>query len=193
MVLQDSELVRRLLDSVESRRIVVTPLIDPANQIGPSSIDVRLGGSFKIPMTSHIPYIDPKQSAEVHRYLRPLDVSFDDDFYLHPGEFVLASTLEFIRVPPDLACRIEGRSSWGRLGLLVHATAGFIDPGFSGTVTFELLNAGKLPIRLQPGMRMAQLCFMTLGGEPIRPYNKRPGSKYNNTLFAEGSRIWQDS
>jgi dCTP deaminase len=136
--------------------------------------------------------INPAESALVERYLQSVDVRFNEKFFLHPGEFVLASTLEFIRVPADLACRIEGRSSWGRMGLLVHATAGFVDPGYSGSLTFELYNAGRLPIELRPGMRMAQLCFLHLDGIPWLPYNKRPGSKYSNSLFAEGSRIWQD-
>jgi dCTP deaminase len=192
MVLHDAELVKRLTEKDESKRIVITPLINPAKQIGASSIDVALGGNFKIPLTSHIAAIDPSKSEAVQRYLRSVEVSFGESFYLHPGEFVLASTLEFIRVPADLACRIEGRSSWGRLGLLVHATAGFVDPGYSGSLTFELFNAGQLPIELKPGMNMAQLCFFHLDGIPLRPYNKRPGSKYNNSLFAEGSRIWQD-
>lgn len=192
MVLQDAELVKRLTEEDLSKRIVITPLIDPAKQIGPSSIDVSLGGNFKVPVTSQIPAIDPSDPELVQRYLRSIEVSFGECFYLHPGEFVLASTLEFIRVPSDLACRIEGRSSWGRLGLLVHATAGFVDPGYSGSLTFELFNAGKLPIALKLGMYMAQLCFFHLDGNPWRPYNKRPGSKYNNSLFAEGSRIWQD-
>ncbi len=193
MVLQDAEIVKRLIAKDESKRLVITPLINPAKQIGPSSVDVSLGGNFKIPMTSHIGAIDPAESEVVQRYLRSIEVGLDESFYLHPGEFVLASTLEFIRVPSDLACRIEGRSSWGRLGLLVHATAGFVDPGYSGSLTFELFNAGKLPIKLKPGMKMAQLCFFHLDGLPWRPYNKRPGSKYNNSLFAEGSRIWKDT
>jgi len=192
MILQDAEIIKRLTAVEPSERIVITPLIDPAVQIGPSSVDVRLGSNFKIPMTSQMSGIDPKKSELVERYLRSVEVRFEENFYLHPGEFVLASTLEFIRVPADLACRIEGRSSWGRMGLLVHATAGFVDPGFSGSLTFELYNAGKLPIALKPGMRMAQLCFLHLDGKPWRPYNKRPGSKYNNSLFAEGSRISQD-
>jgi dCTP deaminase len=192
MVLQDAELVRRLTAEDESKRIIITPLIDPAKQIGPCSIDVSLGGNFKIPMTSQIAAIDPRKSESVQRYLRSVEVRLEEPFFLHPGEFVLASTLEFIRVPSDLACRIEGRSSWGRLGLLVHATAGFVDPGYSGSLTFELFNAGKLPIELKLGMRMAQLCFFHLDGIPLRPYDKRSGSKYNNSLFAEGSRIWQD-
>jgi dCTP deaminase len=143
-------------------------------------------------MTSQLAAIDPGKPEPVEQYLHSVEVRFNERFYLHPGEFVLASTLEFIRVPSDLACRIEGRSSWGRMGLLVHATAGFVDPGYSGSLTFELYNAGKLPIELKPGMRMAQLCFLHLDGIPWRPYDKRPGSKYSNSLFAEGSRIWLD-
>jgi len=124
--------------------------------------------------------------------MQDVEVSDLQPFYLHPGEFALAATLEYIHVPYDLGCRLEGRSSWGRLGLLVHATAGFIDPGFSGNVTFELYNAGRLPIELKPGFRMAQLCFIELSDPPGIPYDKRPESKYHQSLSAEGSRIWQD-
>jgi len=192
MVLQDAELIKRLITENEEERIVLTPFIDPATQIGPASIDVCLGPHFKVPVTSHLPAIDPGNDNAVQSYMRSVDISFGESYYLHPGEFVLAATIEFVRVPYDLACRIEGRSSWGRLGLLVHATAGFVDPGFSGNLTFELLNAGKLPIKLTPGKRMAQLCFLHLDDKPLIPYDKRAASKYNNSLFAEGSRIYQD-
>jgi len=192
MILQDAELIHRLLAEEEEKRIVITPFIDPANQIGPSSIDVHLSGSFKVPQTSHISHIDPLNEQAVRSYVRSIELNFGEPYYLHPGEFILAATIEFVRVPSDLACRIEGRSSWGRLGLLVHATAGFVDPGFSGNLTFELLNAGKLPIRLEAGMRMAQLCFLHLDGEPYLPYDRRASSKYNQSLFAEGSRIYRD-
>ena len=193
MLLSDLEILKRLTDPDPTRRIVITPLIDPVAQIGPSSIDVRLGVGFKVPVTSHVPYIDPyKPSFVAARYMRDVEVPVDEPFYIHPGEFVLATTLEYIHVPPDLGCRLEGRSSWGRMGLLVHATAGFIDPGFSGRVTFELYNAGRLPLLLKPGDRMAQLCFLNLTGVPQIPYDRRPESKYNQLLSVEGSRIWKD-
>ncbi len=192
MILQDAELIKRLLIDDEKDRIVITPFINPAKQIGPSSIDVHLSGSFKVPLTSHISHIDPMDQSAVRSYMRSVELNFGESYYLHPGEFVLGATIEFVRVPYDLACRIEGRSSWGRLGLLVHATAGFVDPGYSGNITFELLNAGKLPLKLEPGMRMAQLCFLTLSGKPYLPYDRRTRSKYNHSLFAEGSRIYLD-
>ena len=182
-----------MIDPDENKRIVVTPLWDPVKQIGPSSVDVRLGVGFKIPVTSYFHSIDPYNEPSVaERYMSLLEVPGLEGFYLHPGEFVLASTLEYIRVPHDLSCRIEGRSSWGRLGLLVHATAGFIDPGYAGNVTFELYNAGRLPMALKPGLRIAQLCFIKLAGEPLVPYDLRPESKYNRVLSAESSRIWRD-
>ena len=192
MLLHDRAIIERLLDPDPARRIIITPLIDPRKQIGPSSVDVRLGGSFKIPTTSSIGAIDPRDKRLVQTYTNTVEIGHREDFYLHPGEFVLAATLEYIRVPRDLACRIEGRSSWGRLGLLVHATAGFVDPGFSGNLTFELGNVGRLPMKLQPGMLMAQLCFMTLQDVPNVAYDQRPESKYNNSLSAEGSQIDRD-
>jgi dCTP deaminase len=192
MLLQDRAIIARLLDDRPERRIIITPLINPREQIGPSSVDVRLGGSFQIPTTSRIGAIDPLDQALVRAYTTAVDIGHREEFYLHPGEFVLAATLEYIRVPRDLACRIEGRSSWGRLGLLVHATAGFVDPGFSGNLTFELFNAGRLPVKLVPGMRMAQLCFLELKDLPNVAYDQRPESKYDKSLSAEGSRIWRD-
>lgn len=192
MLLQDRAIIERLLEEDDDRRIVITPLINPKEQIGPSSIDVRLGGSFRIPATSHLGAIDPDCKDDVASYTTAVEIGHREQFYLHPGEFVLAATLEYIRVPRDLACRIEGRSSWGRLGLLVHATAGFVDPGFSGNLTFELFNAGRLPVKLQPGMRMAQLCFFELEDVPFVAYDQRPESKYDKSLSVEGSRIWRD-
>jgi dCTP deaminase len=192
MILQDSELISRLIDPDPARRIAITPLLDPRKQIGASSIDVRLGTSFLLPETSSIPAIDPKEKTIVERYMRRVIVDHNEPFFIHPGEFVLASTLEFIRVPRDLACRIEGRSSWGRLGLLVHATAGFIDPGYAGTITYELLNAGKLPIRLMPGMAMAQLCFVRLEGLPWIAYDQKATSKYSQSLGVGRSRSYRD-
>ena len=138
MLLQDKAIIERLLDERQERRLTITPLIDPEKQIGPSSVDVRLGSSFKIPTTNQIGVIDPYNERVVATYTTPVDIRHGGDFYLHPGEFVLAATLEYIRVPRDLACRIEGRSSWGRLGLLVHATAGFVDPGYSGNICLML-------------------------------------------------------
>lgn len=154
---------------------------------------MRLGSSFTIPKTSHLGAIDPDDEDLVKGYTSAVDIGHGDEFFLHPGEFVLAATLEYIRVPRDLACRIEGRSSWGRLGLLVHATAGFVDPGYSGNLTFELFNAGRLPIKLKPGMRMAQLCFFELNGEPNVAYDQRPESKYINSLSAVASRVYRDA
>jgi dCTP deaminase len=192
MLLQDRAIIERLLDEDPERRIVITPLIDPKEQIGSSSVDVRLGGSFMIPTTSRIGAISHDDEEAVKAYMTSVNIGHRDEFFLHPGEFVLAATLEYVRVPRDLACRIEGRSSWGRLGLLVHATAGFVDPGYSGNLTFELFNAGRLPVKLRPGLSMAQLCFFELQGVPNVAYDQRPESKYDKSLSAVGSRVWRD-
>jgi dCTP deaminase len=188
LILSDLEIAKRLAD----RTIVITPLLDPVAQIGPSSVDVRLGTEFRVPFTSHIAAVDPYKKGEAQRYMRPVEVPLGEEFFLHPGDFTLASTLEYVRIPHDLACRLEGRSSWGRLGLVVHATAGFVDPGYAGILTFELYNAGRLPIPLRPGRRMAQLCFFTLTGKPQIPYDRRPQSKYYRSLGPEASRISRD-
>jgi dCTP deaminase len=159
MLLSETEIARRLLDPDERNRLIVTPIIDAREQFGPSSLDVRLGTDFR-----RLENINRSQVAlneqfgnEEEAYTKRVVLSAEQRFYLHPGEFVLASTLEYFRLPDNLAARIEGRSSWGRLGLLVHATAGFVDPGFAGSLTFELSNAGRLPIELRPGLRIGQI------------------------------------
>ena len=136
MLLSEIEIARRLADPVESNRLTVTPILDAKEQFGPSSIDVRLGTDFR-----RLENINRSQVAlnegfhdEEEAYTKRVLLSADQRFYLHPGEFVLASTLEYFKLPDNLAARIEGRSSWGRLGLLVHATAGFVDPGFAGAL-----------------------------------------------------------
>lgn len=192
MLLSDLDLAKRLVHEDPKKRIIITPLIDPVHQIGSSSIDVRLGVGFKVPMTSHMPFIDPYDKSPAVQYMRDVEVPVGQPFYIHPGEFVLATTLEYLRVPPDLGCRLEGRSSWGRMGLLVHVTAAFVDPGYSGKLTFELYNAGRLPIRLRPGDSVAQVCFHSLSGVAQIPYYLRPTRKYNQLLSVEGSRIWKE-
>jgi dCTP deaminase len=122
------------------------------------------------------------------RYFRRQRVGSEGVFVLHPGQFVLASTLEYFRFPRDLAGRLEGRSSLGRLGLQVHATAGFVDPGFVGNLTFELINSGNLPIRIAPGFRLGQLCFFPLS-EVQLPYGDKPHAKYTGSISAELSRV----
>jgi dCTP deaminase len=135
--------------------------------VQPSSIDVRLDRFFRLFDNHKYPFIDPAEDQpELTRFV---EVDADQPFILHPGEFVLGSTFEMVSLPDDVAARLEGKSSLGRLGLLTHSTAGFIDPGFSGHVTLELSNVATLPIKLWPGMKIGQMCFFRLSSAAERP------------------------
>jgi dCTP deaminase len=155
--------IRRELDG---GRVVLEPY-DPA-LIQPASIDVRLDRWFRLFDNHKYAHIDP--SVEQPELTRLVEVDPDEAFVLHPGEFVLGSTYEKVTLPDDIAARLEGKSSLGRLGLLTHSTAGFIDPGFSGHVTLELSNMATLPIKLWPGSKVGQLCFFQLSSPAEHPY-----------------------
>jgi dCTP deaminase len=180
---------RSLREAIAAGRLVVEPLDDDAIQ--PSSIDVRLDNRFRVFYTARHPYIDVKAPMEDLTEL--VEVKPDDAFILHPGEFVLGSTLEQVGIPPDLAARLEGKSSLGRLGLMTHSTAGFLDPGFSGHVTLELSNVANLPITLYPGMRIGQIAVFQLTTAAERPYGSRGvGSKYQGQRGPTPSRYWEN-
>lgn len=192
-LLSERDILQRLL--VE-RDLVVTPIIDLAAQLGPTSLDVRLGTRFQAQKRSALAYINPLQeraivAAEVADYVQEYTVLPTEPYVLHPGEFALAATLEFIRLPVDLAARLEGRSSWGRVGLQVHSTAGFVDPGFAGVITFELSNIGTVPIPLYPGLRVGQLCFYT-NRPSLIPYQTKKLTKYSNQVSPMGSAFYTD-
>lgn len=166
---------RDIRAEIELGRIKLEPF-DPA-MIQPSSIDVRLDRFFRTFENHKYPFIDPRQ--EQNELTRALEVRPDEAFVLHPGEFALGSTYEVVSLPDDVAARVEGKSSLGRLGLLTHATAGFVDPGFSGHVTLELSNVSTLPIMLWPGMKIGQLCFVKLSSPAEHPYGSSIyGSRY---------------
>ena len=180
---------RSLREAIAAGRLVIDPLDDDAIQ--PSSIDVRLDNRFRVFYTARHPYIDVKQPMEDLTEL--VEVKPDDAFILHPGEFVLGSTLEQVGIPPDLAARLEGKSSLGRLGLMTHSTAGFLDPGFSGHVTLELSNVANLPITLYPGMRIGQIAVFQLTTAAERPYGSRGvRSKYQGQRGPTPSRYWEN-
>jgi dCTP deaminase len=180
---------RSLREAIAAGRLVIDPLDDDAIQ--PSSIDVRLDNRFRVFYTARHPYIDVKQPMEDLTEL--VEVKPDDAFILHPGEFVLGSTLEQVGIPPDLAARLEGKSSLGRLGLMTHSTAGFLDPGFVGHVTLELSNVANLPITLYPGMRIGQIAVFQLTTAAERPYGSRGvGSKYQGQRGPTPSRYWEN-
>ncbi|MFE5307768.1 dCTP deaminase [Isoptericola sp. NPDC056573] len=184
MLLSDRD-IRAELDA---GRVVLDPY-DPA-MLQPSSIDVRLDRYFRLFDNHKYPFIDPSQ--EQPELTRLVEVSPDEPFVLHPGEFVLGSTFESVTLPDDVAARLEGKSSLGRLGLLTHSTAGFIDPGFSGHVTLELSNVATLPITLWPGMKIGQMCFFRLSSPAEHPYGSDAyGSRYQGQRGPTASRSWQ--
>jgi dCTP deaminase len=166
---------RDIRAQVEAGRVKVEPF--NSEMIQPSSIDVRLDRFFRVFENHKYSVIDP--SIEQSDLTREVEVVADEHFILHPGEFVLASTYEVITLPDDIAGRLEGKSSLGRLGLLTHSTAGFIDPGFSGHITLELSNVANLPVKLFPGMKIGQLCLIKLSSPAEHPYGSAIyGSRY---------------
>jgi len=174
---------------IESGRVVIDPY-DP-KMIQPSSIDVRLDRFFRVFENHKYPHIDP--SVEQPDLTRLVEPEGEDPFILHPGEFALASTYEVITLPDDVASRLEGKSSLGRLGLLTHSTAGFIDPGFSGHVTLELSNVATLPIKLYPGMKIGQLCMFRLSSPAEHPYGSAEyGSRYFGQRGPTASRSFMN-
>jgi dCTP deaminase len=196
MLLSDIDIAKRLVETDPGKRLVVTPIISAKDQLGPSSLDVRLSTDFQRLENMNRSHLmlgklsdeDKKPSAEEKAYKERVILAANEKFYLHPGEFVLASTLEWFRIPDDLAARIEGRSSWGRRGLVVHATAGFVDPGFAGVLTFELSNSGRLPIELIPGLRIGQVCFFQMTSRSLIPYPLKHGAKYYEATSLETSK-----
>ena len=185
MLLSDRDIAAEL----DTGRVVIDPL-DRDLMIQPSSVDVRLDRYFRLFDNHKYPYIDPAQ--EQPELTRLIEVPQGEPFVLHPGEFVLGSTYETITLPDDVAARLEGKSSLGRLGLLTHSTAGFIDPGFSGHVTLELSNTATLPILLWPGMKIGQFCFFRLTSPAANPYGSGAnGSRYQGQRGPTASRSWQ--
>jgi dCTP deaminase len=181
---------RDLRKALESGRLKIDPF-DPA-MVQPSSVDVRLDRFFRVFDNSKYTHIDPKLRQDELTSLVEKDGD-DDPFVLHPGEFVLASTFELFTLPDDLAGRLEGKSSLGRLGLLTHSTAGFIDPGFSGHITLELSNVANLPITLWPGMKIGQLCLFQLTSSAEYPYGSvEVGSRYQGQRGPTPSRAYKN-
>jgi dCTP deaminase len=170
-------------------RVILDPF-DP-QMVQPSSVDVRIDKYFRIFENHRYPHIDP--AVEQPDLTRQVEPDPDEPFILHPGEFVLASTYEIITLPDDVAGRLEGKSSLGRLGLLTHSTAGWIDPGFSGHVTLELSNVATLPIKLWPGMKIGQLCLFRTSSPSEHPYGSAVyGSRYQGQRGPTPSRSWQN-
>ncbi len=185
MVLSDRT-IRRLLDEGE---VGIEPFDEELVQ--PSSVDVRVDRYFRVFRNSRYPFIDVKEPMEDLTEL--VEIDDEEAFILHPGEFVLGSTLERLRLPDDLVARLEGKSSLGRLGLLIHSTAGFIDPGWDGHVTLELSNVANLPITIYYGMKIGQVSFVQLSEPAESPYGSTAlGSKYQGQAGPTPSRYWKN-
>jgi dCTP deaminase len=180
---------RSLREAISAGRIVLDPLDESCIQ--PSSIDLKVGNLFRVFRNHTAGVIDVKQDLEELTEL--ITIPDDGVFMLHPGEFVLGSTLERVGVPDDLVARVEGKSSLGRLGLLIHSTAGFVDAGFDGHITLELSNVASLPITIYPRMKIGQVSFMTMTTPADQPYGKGArGSKYQGQRGPTPSRYFEN-
>ena len=180
---------RDIRASIEAGQIGLDPL--EMGLLQPSSIDVRLDRFFRLFDNHKYAFIDPAEQQD--ELTRLIEVDSSEPFILHPGEFVLGSTYEFVTLPDDVAARLEGKSSLGRLGLLTHSTAGFVDPGFKGHVTLELSNVATLPIKLWPGMKIGQLCFFKLTSSSEHPYgSEKYASRYQGQRGPTASRSYKN-
>ena len=210
MILSDGDIRRRL----EEGSLVVEPLDDPELQIQPASLDMRLGREFLEFQQTNVPCIRPARGTDAADYTsktvvgppedqRTLgefedeapdaEIAERDEFILHPGDFVLGTTKERVAIPDDLIAHVEGRSSLGRLAIVVHATAGIVDPGYQGQITLELSNLGSAPVALEPDMRISQLTFTELKNRAEVPYGEERGSKYQGQSGPQASRIGGDA
>jgi len=190
VILSDRDIKGR----IEKGDIVVSsPNDDHMANIGASSMDLRLGHYFKIYDHASHAVLDPRKPETFKDIAKLIEVQGKDTpFIVQPGEFVLGVTLEKIKIADDMVARVEGRSSLGRLGIIVHSTAGFVDAGFEGTITLEITNINRMPVALYPGMRVCQLAFETMSSKADIPYHKKTSSKYQGQQFPEESRIVAD-
>ncbi len=189
MILSD----RHIREAVLTGRIKIEPLAaDWQSRLGSCSIDFRLGNRFGVFNFNSYPYVDSRDKESAAAIVRQIEVAEDKPFIMHPGEFILATTREWLELPDDLLGRIEGRSSLGRLGIIVHGTASIFDPGWRGNPTMELGNLGRLPVALYPGMRICAFTFEELTSPVDVPYYKNVGNKYAGQRRPEASRLAQD-
>ena len=184
MVLSDVDIRKALL----SGKIKVDPAM-PDEQIGSCSVDFRLGNEFSIFEHSKHAFIDLRDKVDIARLMRPIIVPDGEAFILQPREFALAITMEHIELADDVLGRLEGRSSLGRIGIIVHGTAGLFDPGWSGRATLELSNLGIMPVALYPGMRVCSMTFEELTTPSSMPYRSKPGNKYAGQQSPLASRL----
>lgn len=181
-----------LRDMIENENLIYTedkPDFDPEIQIGPSSVDLRLGYEFSMMETRKIESLDTKDMDNLDNSHRKVKKTAEEGFIIHPGEFVLGTTLEVVKIPSNMVARIEGRSSYARLGLIPHAAGGFVDAGFEGEITLEMRNLGDVPIKIYPEDRICQMAVETMTSEAERPYNEKADAKYMGQKGATGARL----
>lgn len=190
MILSD----RDIKEQIRLGRVVVkSPLEDHMENIHASSMDFRLGKYFKVYKHAKVAVLDPLKMSTFEGMTDLIEITDPNEpFIVHPGDFVLGVTLESVKLPDDLVARVEGRSSLGRLGIIVHSTAGFIDAGFEGTITLEITNINRMPVALYPGMRVCQLAFEEMSSPAEVPYHMKSSSKYQGQSLPEESRLTVD-
>lgn len=182
MILSDATIRKE----IENKNLIIDPFDEEFLQ--PSSYDVCLASQIRIFQNHKVSFIDVHKKQKITELV---DIVQDGELMIHPRQFVLGNTLEHFSLPKFLAAKLEGRSSLGRLGLIIHATAGYVDPGFSGQLTFEISNISNLPIKLYAGMRIAQICFFRMTSDVLRPYGKA-NNKYQGQMGPTASRIWEE-
>lgn len=190
MILSD----RDIKAQIKQGRIVITsPSDDHEQNINASSMDLRLGKYFKLYEHTKHPVLDPLKMKSFEGLTKMITISSPSEpFIVHPGDFILGVTLEKIKLPDDIVARVEGRSSLGRLGIIIHSTAGFVDAGFEGTITLEITNINRIPVALYPGMRVCQLAFETMSSPAEIPYNKKKSAKYQGQELPQESMLTVD-
>jgi dCTP deaminase len=187
MILPDHEIKRYL----EEGKIVIEPLEDPDIQIQPAGIDLRLGNEFRVFKATSVPYIDMKR--KVDNYTQLVNIEDDKAFIIHPGEFVLGTVKEYIKISDDLVGSIDGRSSIGRLGIAIHTTSASINPGWEGKFVLEITNVGRMPVAIYPGMRVAKLTLHKLSSPSEKPYNVRSDVKYHKQDGVNQTKIYEEN
>ncbi len=188
MILSDRDIKKRL----KEKSIIIKPFPDFSTQLSSCSIDLRLSHVFRVFEHSRFAYIDPFDKTVREEITREFKVKKDEPFIIQPGDFVLGSTMEHVEIPDDITGRLEGRSSIGRLGIVIHSTAANIECGFHGNITLELANMGKMPVALYPGMRICTLSFEELSTPAEVPYYKKKSAKYVNQKGPDQSRIYEE-
>jgi dCTP deaminase len=185
MILSDRD-IKRLIDE---NKIQITPKPNLEEQLGSASLDLRLGDEFAVFEHTKKAFIDTRHKNGLDGMTKPVTIPEGEAFVFHPGEFVLGVTMEEIFLPDDLAARIDGRSSLGRLGIVIHSTAGHIDPGFKGKIVLEMENIGMIPVLLYPGTRICQLVFEPLSSPTTVPYHLKKNAKYVNAQHPQESKL----